>query len=343
VATTRPHSSRKAASTARWAARRGHSLQNGRTSIAWYRAIGCAAASWDRLLPISAPDDVDAGDELLGLDERPVAEQRLPVADADRRGRVPAPQRVPQDLEAACLQVLPPGFALILHRLIVERRRWGSALTFRGITTAGSHPPIIEADVFEQAQQILADHAAAHNARRAELAATERELAKAGAAIDRYLAAFENGTLDPEDLAERLAQLKARSRQLAARRDELASQLALAPTAPPVPTLHQVADCIDEITASGSQNQRKALIEALIAQVKITGPGRVIPVFRIPQTAGQSTPTQRADAASTDDAVRAMTNLVELRGLEPLASCMPCYGSVQFHFWRDHQFLYNRS
>jgi hypothetical protein len=48
----------------------------------------------DRLLPISAADDVDAGDELLGLDERPVAEQRLPVADADRRrsacaGRAP--------------------------------------------------------------------------------------------------------------------------------------------------------------------------------------------------------------------------------------------------------------
>src|SRR5208282_431855 len=49
---------------------RGHSLKNGRTSIAWYRAIGCAAAS---------------------------------------------------------LQVLSPGFALIHHCLIVERRRRRSA------------------------------------------------------------------------------------------------------------------------------------------------------------------------------------------------------------------------
>ena len=86
--------------------RRGHSLaerahldhvvpgdrMRGRSSIA------CST--------IGAADDVDAADELLGLDERAVAEQRLAVADADRRGRVRALQRVPQDLEAACLQVL---------------------------------------------------------------------------------------------------------------------------------------------------------------------------------------------------------------------------------------------
>jgi len=50
-----------------------------------------------------------------------------------------------------------------------------------------------------------ADHAAGHDFRRTDPAATERELARTGAAIDRYLAAFENGTLDPEDLAGRLA------------------------------------------------------------------------------------------------------------------------------------------
>ena len=39
----------------------------------------------NRLLAVSAADNVDAGDELLGLDERPVAEQRLPAADTDCR------------------------------------------------------------------------------------------------------------------------------------------------------------------------------------------------------------------------------------------------------------------
>src|SRR5215469_7758292 len=81
----------------------------------------------DRLLTISATDDVDAGDEPLGGGERPVAQHRLPVADADRGGRVRVLQRVPQDVQAAYLQVLPPGVALLHHFLIDERRRRGCA------------------------------------------------------------------------------------------------------------------------------------------------------------------------------------------------------------------------
>jgi site-specific DNA recombinase len=166
------------------------------------------------------------------------------------------------------------------------------------------------ADAIAAAQ---ADHAAGRDRRGAELATAEREIARTGAAIDRYLAAFENGTLDPEDLAGRLAQLKARSRQLRARREELASELTSVPAPPPPATLRQVADHIDEIIDSGSHNQRKALIEALVAQVKITGPARIVPVFRIPQP--QAGPP-------SEHRVRALINLVELRGLEPLTPCL---------------------
>ena len=119
--------------------------------------------------------------------------------------------------------------------------------------------------------------------RRAELAAAERELAKTSAAIDRYLAAFENGTLDPEDLAGRLAQLKARSAQLRARRDELAAHLAAVP-----------AVAAGRHTPAGRRAHRRhhplrhrqpaqGPRRSLIAQIKITGPDRIVPVFRIPQ------------------------------------------------------------
>ena len=167
------------------------------------------------------------------------------------------------------------------------------------------------ADAIAHAQ---ASHAAAQDGHRAELAAAEHELARTGGAIDRYLAAFENGTLDPEDLAERLAQLKARSAQLRARRDELASQVAAVPAAPPAAALRQVADHIADIIASGSHTQRKALIEALVAQVKITGPGRFVPVFRIPQPPAadqaQVPAGKTARTATVEDPVRAMTNSV---------------------------------
>ncbi len=143
----------------------------------------------------------------------------------------------------------------------------------------GQHALIADAVAAAQAS-----HAAANEGRRAELAATEHELARTGAALDRYLAAFESGALDSEDLAGRLAQLKARSHQLRAHRDELARELTDVPAPLPPATLRQVADHIDEIVGAGTYTQRKALIEALVANVKITGPGRVVPVFRIPQT-----------------------------------------------------------
>ncbi len=57
-----------------------------------------------------------------------------------------------------------------------------------------------------------------------------------------------------------------------------------------------MADHIAEIITSGTHNQIKALVEALVAKVTITGPDRLIPVFRIPNpatTTGPHPPYQR--------------------------------------------------
>jgi site-specific DNA recombinase len=169
--------------------------------------------------------------------------------------------------------------------------------------------------------QALASHATSADEKRAELAGAEHELGRTSAATDRYLAAFENGTLDPEDLAPRLAHLKARTAQLHARHDELTAQIAAAPTAPPAATLLQIAEHIDDIIRSGTQNQRKALIETLIARIKITAPDRIVPVFRIPNPAhlNQDSRPQPPDERNSQarDTVRAMTNVVGRLGLEP--------------------------
>ena len=208
--------------------------------------------------------------------------------------------------------------------------------------TAGCHASRLDADAVEHAvitaladfyrdqhdlisdaiTQAQDERRAAQAERRAELAVAEHGLARTGAVIDRYLTAFENGALDPEDLASRLGQLKARSAQLRPRRDDLAKQVAAVPTAPPTATLRQVADHIAGVVASGSHSQRKALIEVLIAQIKITGPGRIVPVFRIPQPTAADQPGGSADPATTrrttpEDPVRVLTNLVGRVGLEP--------------------------
>jgi site-specific DNA recombinase len=81
-------------------------------------------------------------------------------------------------------------------------------------------------------------------------------------------------------------------------------------------TLIEVARQVDQVIASGTHSQRKVLIEALVAQVKITGPGRIVPVFRIPQATG----TEHSETSGKVSGVRAMTRLVGPVGLEPTLS-----------------------
>jgi hypothetical protein len=56
--------------------------------------------------------------------------------------------------------------------------------------------------------------------RPAELDVVEAELAKTEHAIDRYLAAFERGTIDDHVVAERLRELRDKSKQLPNHRDD---------------------------------------------------------------------------------------------------------------------------
>ncbi|MFC4858757.1 recombinase zinc beta ribbon domain-containing protein [Actinophytocola glycyrrhizae] len=140
------------------------------------------------------------------------------------------------------------------------------------------HDLIAVAIAHEQTQ-----HQATNADRNAELAAVENEITKTGQAIDRYLTAFERGTMDEELVADRLTELRAKTKHLRVRRDELAFALDDEPTAPEPATVAAVAAQIAEIITSGTHNQTKALVEALVAKVTITGPDRLIPIFRIPQ------------------------------------------------------------
>ncbi|MGH8880340.1 MAG: recombinase family protein, partial [Stackebrandtia sp.] len=156
--------------------------------------------------------------------------------------------------------------------------------------------------------------------RKAELDAVNGQLGQTNQAIDRYLSAFENGTLDEELLADRLADLQVKAKQLRRRKDELALAVDDEPTAPEPAALEAVADHITDIIANGTNNEAKALIEALIERIDVTGPDRLQPTFRIPQPAHDpadntnSNDETAAPPAETTGrtAVRTMTNLVDL-------------------------------
>jgi site-specific DNA recombinase len=134
---------------------------------------------------------------------------------------------------------------------------------------------------------------------------------------ERYLHAFEAGNLDAELVAERLTALKATTQQLVVRRDNLTSVINTEPSAPDPVTLAQVADHLVSIINTGTANQRKALVEALIARVTITGPNRLVPVFRVPQPDNGTRDDAQPAGAARDAPVRTMTNSVGRVGLEP--------------------------
>jgi site-specific DNA recombinase len=143
----------------------------------------------------------------------------------------------------------------------------------------------------------------------------EKEITRTGTAIDRYLTAFENSTLDPALLQDRLTALRAKTEQLQARRDELVGLLDQAPAMPSGDELDALADHIDDVLERGTPAQRKALIEQLVHEIQIVGPSRIRPIYRIPRRNQDTEPG--ADDGTT---VRTMGNLVGDTGIEPVTS-----------------------
>ena len=71
----------------------------------------------DRLVEALGLDDVEAADELLGVGEGTVGDQRLAVAHAHGLGRVGTEQAVTQQAHATAVHLLDPLWRVLLHRL----------------------------------------------------------------------------------------------------------------------------------------------------------------------------------------------------------------------------------
>ncbi|MCW2571480.1 MAG: recombinase family protein, partial [Frankiales bacterium] len=155
-----------------------------------------------------------------------------------------------------------------------------------------------------------------------------KELTRASTAIDRYLQAFEDGDLDPTTVKHRMKTLSDKITQLTDRRDELAVLLSVAPTVPPAIVLDELTDHIADIIRSGSPAQRKALIETLVAEVKITGPNTIIPVFRIPQLPAAHAAPENAKVVAAPPATTASGRMVRTM-VEPVEVLAAYSHSIQ--------------
>jgi site-specific DNA recombinase len=100
------------------------------------------------------------------------------------------------------------------------------------------------------------------------------------AAIDRYLAAFENGSLDENTCGRRITDLTAQLEQLDHRRAEL-TEAAVAPQTPDPDEIERIHDHLADILDSGTVGQRKHIMETHIAEITFDG-DLLIPHDRVP-------------------------------------------------------------
>ncbi|GAB3522613.1 recombinase family protein [Phytohabitans suffuscus] len=165
-------------------------------------------------------------------------------------------------------------------------------------------------------------HTAATSDLRNQLAAVERELQTAAAATDRYLTAFERGTLDDDDgqIRERITLLKDQTRHLRGRKADLQLQLDQPPQALSPTDLAALSNEIRQILASDEPHTRKGLFDALIHEITMLADNTVRPVFRLPLAGNAEGPALDGPAPDTNQAVRLLTTMVGDTGIEPVTS-----------------------
>jgi hypothetical protein len=131
--------------------------------------------------------------------------------------------------------------------------------------------------------------------------ACDKSPAGARRALDRYLAAFEEGSLSPLDCQERIGKLKSRIDALVAEEASLPQRTAEGTSE--VPSAVDVADWardLGTLLRTGTAQQRKAMFRLLLKELRVMSRDEILPTYKIPAL------------------VRAPEDQVEVRGFEPL-------------------------
>jgi site-specific DNA recombinase len=161
--------------------------------------------------------------------------------------------------------------------------------------------------------------AAAASRTAADIAAVGSELSKAEAAIERYMLAFENGTVTEEMFGQRVRELGNKAATLRARRAELTDALDAAGSAEAPVTDEAVSAIYQELCAvsqAAPDPIRKAVAQAFVHELNVRGRDCIEPTFRLlpglPDLSCTAVPE-----GGPKDGVRTMTAPVGAEGLEP--------------------------
>jgi site-specific DNA recombinase len=150
---------------------------------------------------------------------------------------------------------------------------------------AGLLDTFARTDLAQQATRAIRSQASdARDRAEGELAAIRTEIDQAEAAIERYLGAFEAGTLPEAQCGKRVQALGAKLADLQARELELQQALAVSATQePPTPAdLAALASQLRQVVEHAPVTAKKALAQQLVHEIHVSSRDDIRPIFRIP-------------------------------------------------------------
>ena len=139
-----------------------------------------------------------------------------------------------------------------------------------------------EDQIRAEIQQAFAELDAEKPKREAELERLDAELRKTNDTLDRYFQAFEHGSMPEKACAPRIAKLTQRLSELDARRAELAAadEDELEPLNDD--DLHALQAHVAQVVAEGDPRARKALLQALVQEIRVVSRAEIYPFFNLP-------------------------------------------------------------
>ena len=155
---------------------------------------------------------------------------------------------------------------------------------------------------------------------RDQLEAVEAEITKVEQAIERYLLAFENGSLPESACAQRIRKLADQAAQLRDQKAELATSLEDTDHSPAPDQLDQIRQRISEAITHGDTRAQKHLLQVLVHDIRATARDNIQPTYKIP------TPN------ATNPKVRKQNGSVPPAGLEPATRRLEGGRSIQLSY-----------
>jgi site-specific DNA recombinase len=148
----------------------------------------------------------------------------------------------------------------------------------------------------------------------AQVAGADKQLRDTTASLDRYLQAFEAGTMSAELCAQRVEELTVRRAELTAHQAELTAQLRKATPAPPdTRLLDSAATDLQDALSTGEPTVVKHFLRQFIDRIDISPDWQAHPTYRVPET---PIPDPQADRGFGPP-VRTNEPSVEVAGIEP--------------------------